>query len=106
MAGENCSAGSILGRELIVEKAKARRNPRTRTTSLGREQAVYDANLPQWLREHDGAHVLIKGREVVGFYRSFDEALDAGYARFGVVSLFVKKVAASEPIYNIPNALI
>jgi len=58
------------------------------------------------LQEHDGAHVLIKGREVVGFYRTFEEALDAGYARFGVVPLFVKKVAASEPVYNIPNALI
>jgi len=67
---------------------------------------VYDANLPRWVQEHDGAHVLIKGEEVVGFYATSKEALDAGYARFGVVPLFVKKVAASEPVYNIPNALI
>jgi len=89
-----------------LKKVEGRRDRRPRTTTLGREQGVYDANLPRWLQEHDGAHVLIKGREVVGFYRTFEEALDAGYARFGVVPLFVKKVAASEPVYNIPNALI
>jgi len=73
---------------------------------LEREQAVYDANLPQWVQEHDGAHVLIKGDEVVGFYPTREAALDAGYARFGVVPLFVKKIAATEPVYNIPNALL
>jgi hypothetical protein len=71
---------------------------------LRREQAVYEAHLPGWLRDHEAEHVLIKGDEVVGFFAARDEALAAGYARFGVVPLFVKQVAALEPVYHIPNA--
>jgi hypothetical protein len=67
---------------------------------------VYEANLPRWLQEHGAAHVLIKGDEVVGFYETRDEALAAGYARFGVVPLFVKQIAASELIHHIPNVLL
>jgi hypothetical protein len=67
---------------------------------------VYDANLRRWLEEHEGQHVLIKGHDVIGFYPTRDEALAAGYARLGVVPLFVKKICADEPIYNIPNALL
>jgi hypothetical protein len=49
---------------------------------------------------------LIKGDEVAGFFESRDDALAAGYARFGVVPLFVTEVSPFEPIYNIPGALI
>ncbi len=73
---------------------------------MNREQAVYDANLPRWVQEHDCAHVLIKDDEVVGFYPTRQEALAARYARFGVVPLFVKKIAASQPVYYIPNGLL
>jgi hypothetical protein len=73
---------------------------------LSREQAVYDANLHEWVSDHEGEHVLIKGRKVIGFYKSRDEALDAGYSRFGVVPLLVKEILPVEPVYNIPNALL
>jgi hypothetical protein len=67
---------------------------------------VYEANLPRWVPDHEGEHVLIKGDEVVGFYESRADALAVGYARFGVVPLFVKQVAPSEPVHHIPNALL
>ena len=41
-----------------------------------------------------------------GFFPTRDAALAAGYARFGVVPLFVKHVATSEPIHHIPNVLL
>ena len=90
----------------MTEKAKARSNQRTRAASLNREQSVYEANLPGWVSNHEGKHVLIKSDEVVGFYESRDEALAAGYTRFGVGPLFVKQVSPSEPVHHIPNALI
>ncbi|HZW32082.1 MAG TPA: hypothetical protein VFF52_15325 [Isosphaeraceae bacterium] len=67
---------------------------------------MYQANLPRWVQEHEGAHVLIQNDKVVGFDPTRDEALAAGYARFGVVPLFVKEIAAREPVYQIPNALL
>jgi len=73
---------------------------------LHREQAVYEANLSRWLPEHEGEYVLIKGDTIDGFYESRDEALTAGYSRFGIGPLFVKQVLTSEPVHHIPNALI
>lgn len=89
-----------------AEKAKRRPAKRTRLFTLTREQAVFDANLSTWLAEHEGEYVLIKGKTVDGFYKSRDDALTAGYARFGIVPLMVKQILAVEPNYYIPNALI
>jgi hypothetical protein len=90
----------------MVEKAKRRPNQGSRATSLNREQAIYEANLSRWLSEHEGEYVLIKGDQVHGFYESRDEALTAGYSRFGIGPLFVKQVSPSEPVHHIPNAFI
>jgi hypothetical protein len=90
----------------MAEKSKARRGKRPGATSLGREQAVYEANQRQWILDHEGKHVLIRDTEVVGFYKSRDEALNAGYSRFGVCPLFVKQVRRSEPVHHIPNILL
>src|SRR4051794_40631688 len=78
----------------------------TASTSLAEEWAIYQANLPGWLEEHEGEHVLIKGSEVVGFFEDREEALMTGYARFGLVPLLVKQVTAFERIYNISNIII
>jgi hypothetical protein len=88
------------------EKSKLRPSQRSRRASLNRERAVSEANLSQWLTDHEGEYVLIKGETVDGFYKSRDEALTAGYSRFGIGPLFVKQVLSSEPVYHIPSALI
>lgn len=90
----------------MQKKSQARAIRRPRPPSLRREQAVYRAHLRRWLGEHEGEYVLIKGDEVMGFFATRDEALAAGYARFGVVPLFVKQVAAAEPIHHIPNVIL
>jgi hypothetical protein len=90
----------------MVDKVRLRPGQRPRAASLNREQAVYEANLSRWLSDHEGKYVLIKGVKVDGFYGSRDEALSAGYARFGIGPLFVKRVWPSESAHQIPNALI
>jgi hypothetical protein len=89
----------------MTEKAKRRTTRGSQLLTLKREQAVFDANLSSWLSDHEGEYVLIKGEIVDGFYESRDDALVAGYSRFGIGPLFVKQVLATEPVYNIPNAL-
>ena len=90
----------------MVEKVRLRPVQGSRAASLNREQAIYLANLSRWLSDHEGEHVLIKGDTVGGFYESRDQALTAGYSRFGIGPLFVKQVSPFEPVYHIPNALI
>jgi hypothetical protein len=87
----------------MAQKASTGRDRQPRTASLSREQAVYDANLSRWARGHEGEFVLIKGEETVGFYATRDAALEVGYARFGVVPLFVRRVLPDEPIRSIPH---
>ncbi len=90
----------------VAGKTKPRSERRPRNTSLKREQAVYDKHLSRWLKEHEHKHVLIKRDIVVGFYETRDQALAAGYDRFGVVPLFVKQVEAAEPVYHISNIVL
>ncbi len=90
----------------MAEKIRLRSVLRSRAPSLNREQSVYEANLSHWLTDHEGEYVLIKGEKVGGFYGSRDEALTVGYARFGIGPLFVKQISPSEPVHQIPNALL
>ncbi len=90
----------------MAEKVRRRPEKAARVSSLDREQAVFDANLPRWLSDHEGEFVLIKGDTIDGFYQSRDEALTAGYTRFGIGPLFIKQVLLSEAIHHIPNAIL
>ena len=90
----------------MVRKTNARALRRPRAAALKRELTIYNKNLSGWLKEHQHAYILIKRDVVVGFYHTRDQALEAGYERFGVVPLFVKQVEATEPTYHMPNVLL
>ena len=57
----------------MVRKVRRRPVQESRSASLKREQAVFEANLSEWLSGHEGEYVLIKGDQVDGFYMSRDE---------------------------------
>lgn len=66
--------------------------------SLDVERAVYQRRRREWI---DGGHlgrwVVIRGEEVLGVYDSLDEAMAAGYERYGLESVFMaRQIAASE----------
>ena len=79
------------------EKAAARAVRRPRTNSLRREQAVCEARLPRWLREHEGEHVLVKGDEVLSIWDTQGDAIQAGSQRFGLDPIFVKTIDPRYP---------
>ena len=51
----------------MAERVKSRQAEGSRSVSLSREQAVYEANLSRWLSDHEGEYVLIKGDKVTVF---------------------------------------
>ena len=63
--------------------------------ALDKELAVYRRNLKDW-SSRSGEFVLIRGEEVGGFYTSYDDALQAGYEKFGLESFFVKQINVVE----------
>ncbi len=64
---------------------------------LREETRTYEAHVAQWT-EHEGQFVLIHGSDVIGFYESYEEALTAGYERFGVAAFFVREVRQQPPV--------
>ena len=81
------------------------RKARDYVADIAVEIATYKARLPELLA-HEGDYVLIKGDQVIGFYKTSRAALRVGYRRFGEVPLLVKKVAAVEPVVYIPNVVL
>jgi hypothetical protein len=66
--------------------------------ALEQEIETYRRELPRLLAEV-GRFVLIKGSDIAGTFATRQDALAAGYARFGRVPLLVKEIQpVEEPI--------
>jgi len=67
---------------------------------LAEEVETYQAQLPGWA-DREGQFVLIKGRDVLGFYPRHEDAFEAGYDRLGGGPFLVKQILVHEPIYQL-----
>jgi hypothetical protein len=67
---------------------------------LAAEVTTYESHVPGWA-DREGQFVLIKGREVLGFFSRYEEALEAGYDRFEASGFLVKQILMHEPIYQL-----
>lgn len=64
---------------------------------LERELATFTRKLDELRAEHEGKFVLIQGDTLVEVFTSYEDALKAGYARFGVATPFlVKRIVTLE----------
>jgi hypothetical protein len=70
---------------------------------LAAELITYRDRLDDLLR-HKGQYVVIKGREIAGFFRDRRSAVEAAVAAYGPGPFLVKKVVEKEPIRRIGNA--
>ena len=59
---------------------------------LTEENRIFRENEDSWAEQHEGKFVLIRGDDVVGFFKTSEEALSEGYRRFGTVPFFVGPV--------------
>ena len=63
---------------------------------LENELAVYGSKLPELKVEYEGKFVLIHGDQIVDFFSSYDDAIKAGYSRFGLEPFLVKQIHTLE----------
>ena len=73
---------------------------------LDSELEYYDAHLHEWLPEHRGKFVLIKGDSLVGFFASEEEAYEDGLRHFGNQPFLIRRVAAEEEVVHLPALLL
>ncbi len=92
----------------MATKRRPKPDQKTRTEAtvdpfpLTEELKTFETNLSGW-DGREGQWVLIKGRDVVGFYPNYDQALECGYQRFDAGPFLVKQIFRSEPIYQVGN---
>jgi hypothetical protein len=70
--------------------------------SLTEEIAWYESHKADWLKSHQGEFVLVGGKRAVGFFPSYESALEAGLETFGIGADFlIKQVVEHEPVFVI-----
>lgn len=60
--------------------------------ALEQEIAVFNKNLPEWLKDHSGEFVLIKDSEKPLFFDSEEIAYETGLSLWGEVPMLIKRV--------------
>jgi hypothetical protein len=65
---------------------------------LEKELGVYKANLIDLLASA-GKYVLIFGEQIGGIFEGYEDALQAGYDKYGLEPFLVKQISRAEPIY-------
>jgi hypothetical protein len=67
---------------------------------LAIELRFYAAHKQEFLKRHSGEYVVIHGKTILGFFRSWEQAFRSGADAFGMREDFlVKPVLAREPVY-------
>jgi hypothetical protein len=64
--------------------------------ALEKELETFRDKLQELKAEHEGKFVLIHGTEVVEVFTSYEDAIKAGYSRFGLGPFLVKQIHALE----------
>jgi hypothetical protein len=64
---------------------------------LSDETAVFEAHLAEWLRDHKGEYVLIKGDDF-SFFQSDEKAYESAIDRYGDADVLIKQVLPNDPI--------
>src|SRR5690349_8005516 len=105
MAGmQGCSPGPFLavrGKGSCLEPSRidnrpgpvARLGARDEDVALEREWAVFERELPRLLAEgHKGKFVLIHGDALADIFATLEEAMAAGYDRFGIEPFLAQEI--------------
>ena len=69
---------------------------------LEEELEYYERNLSDWLNHHPGKFVAVVGQDVLGFFDTIDDALQAGARQVGLGSFLVRRIQEVEENVSIP----
>jgi hypothetical protein len=89
----------------MATKSRPKQKPKSTKAAkdpfpLAEEVRTYDAHLAEWA-DREGQFVLIKGREILGYYSLHDEALQNAFERLQGGPFLIKQILLHEPIYQL-----
>ena len=71
---------------------------------LEKEMQTYKDKLPE-LKEQEGKFVLIQGEDVVDVFGTYEDAVKAGYEKFGLTPFLVRQIHALEQVQVVTRLL-
>jgi hypothetical protein len=74
-------------------------------TGYDRERQTFERLKAELLERAEGKYVVIVGDDVEGPLETFEDAMRAGYRRFGLGALYVKQVLAEEPVAEVSRGI-
>jgi hypothetical protein len=69
---------------------------------LETEVEFYNSQKKDWLRHYEGKFALIKGRELLGTYTTWQEAFSDGVQKLGNVPFLIRQVQEKDEIVQFP----
>jgi hypothetical protein len=74
--------------------------------ALESEIATYQRCLPELLVADEGRYVVIHGDEVAGTWQTYQDALQSGYAKYGLDPFLVKQILIAEQVHWLPRGIV
>jgi len=72
------------------------------TVTLDLEVEFFEANRGEWLKHHKGKFALVRGRDLIGTFTTFQEAYEEGVDQFGSEAFLVKQVVEEDRSEHLP----
>lgn len=66
------------------------------------ENAFFEASKAELLKTSKDQYVLIKGKELLGTYSLYQDAVNEGFRRFGNQPFFVKQILEQDQVVHTP----
>ena len=66
------------------------------------EIRYFEANLENWLKDHQGKFALVKGEELIGTFDNPENAYIAGVQKFGNVPFLIRRITGQDTTVHLP----
>jgi len=70
--------------------------------SLSEESAFFEEKRAEWLQHYAGQFAVVKDRQLVGTFTTFQEAYGAAIRQFGNVPVLIRQVLEHDPPQHVP----
>jgi len=64
------------------------------------ELRTFESRKDELVAQGEGKYVLIRGSDIAGIWTTYEDALQAGYQKFGLQGFFVRKIERIEGIHT------
>ena len=74
--------------------------------ALKDELKYFESIKANLLKTHNGKYVLIKDKQIIGFYRDGKKAMIAGYKKFGTAPFLVRPIKEKRDVFYFTSSLL